>query len=451
MALLGSMIFDLAAIPPALEIVKPAMLHFPAHRTIFTAIARLHGEGRPVDLVILRDELSAHRQLDAVGGADYLMTLVEGVPNAANVGEYAKAVAGSARRRDLVEALGRAKAAAEAGTLNGELAALESAIMAVADDHATNAASAARLWTLEEIRAERKSIGIIPRIATSIPGLDALIGGGCLPGWTVLIAAFTGNGKTSLEVREAIHHAAAGRPTLYVSLELTRHELDQKIEAATEGEVAQDLPLRIVDEVSDLAGIVGVIERWADGVDAGQTPVVLVDFAQLVQSPAQPSREREVFVAVQTLSRLARRRGILLIAAAQLNRASQQEGKPKLHHLRESGGLEQFADLALLLDRTAEDRLWIGVGKARFGGTGKDLELSVDFARCRLAPIQESAKWEPLAAKVVEFLSAAGGRAKMREVYRNVWIGKDHPTAADVVSAASNTKVFNVGNGEAWL
>lgn len=309
-----------------------------------------------------------------------------------------------------------------------------------------------RLWTLEEIRAERKAIGVIPRIPSSIPGLDQVIGGGYLPGWTVLFAAFTGHGKTSLEVREAIHHAAAGRPVLYVSLELTRHELDQKIEAATEGEPSPgDLTLRIVDEVSDLAGIVSVIERWADELGGGGTPVVLVDFAQLVQSPAQPSREREVFVAVQTLSRLARKRGFLMIAAAQLNRQSQVDGRPKLHHLRESGGLEQFADLAILLDRTQEDRLSIGVGKARFGGTGRELELAVDFARCRLAPIQESAKWEPLAAKVVEFLSAAGGRAKVRDVCRAVWFGKGHPTVPDVVSAASATKVFNVGSGEAWL
>src|SRR5262247_754261 len=104
MALLGAMIFDNNVIGDVVEIVNAReMFAFPAHQEIFEAVLRLHLERKPIDLVVLRDDLAKDRRLDSVGGADYLMSLVEGVPNAANAVEYARTIYEKFVLRNIIE------------------------------------------------------------------------------------------------------------------------------------------------------------------------------------------------------------------------------------------------------------------------------------------------------------------------------------------------------------
>ena len=104
MALLGACIFDNNVIGDVVEVINaPDMFAFQAHQVVFEAILRLHLDRKPIDLVVLRDDLARERRLEAVGGADYLMALVEGVPNAANAVEYAKTVHEKFLLRNIIE------------------------------------------------------------------------------------------------------------------------------------------------------------------------------------------------------------------------------------------------------------------------------------------------------------------------------------------------------------
>lgn len=383
MSTLGSLIVTPDARTEARGIVRPDNYS----SDVRALLKILLTSDEPLDAVRLLSEATLAGG-DAKKTEDLIVAAVDGVPVRSAWRDYNAVVSRAAAKRRAVEALARIGSVLEhEKPTPEEIAVLRSCVDdlgAETDPASTDARRGPRM--LSEIRAEVESLGEVPRLPSAVPGLDALIGGGFLPGWTVIYAAFTGQGKSTLAIREAVHHASAGRPVLVVTLELSPSEVLAKIDAAMEGEAERELPVWIFDESPELHEITRIIEAWIGDYGTSEAvPVVVVDYAQLVRCPEQTAREREVAVCVQTLSRLARQRGFLLVLAAQLNRKSQEDDKPKLHHLRESGQLEQSADVALLLRRPGdEDRLEIAVGKARFGGTGKTLEVECDFRRCRL-------------------------------------------------------------------
>jgi len=451
-ALLGSLIFDQSKVDAVREIVQAEDFSFPAHQAIYQALLFMRAASRSIDLVLLRDELAKAGKLDALGGADYLVGLVEGVPNAERALEYAASVRAFSRQRKALAAYQVLGVALRSGHLNGEYRAFQDAVAELDADSKPEHEGPKPLAALRVLAAQLAEVEPVP---ASIHDLNEPLRGGYRPGWLVVAGAFTAGGKTTFCVREAVHKATLDHPVLYVSCELGAVELARKVDLATaeEGQTPPDLPIWVDDTVTDLPAVISCIQGWVESRDSGKCPLVILDYLQRVRAGAQVNREREVAIVAEELQKLARRLGIILVAAAQLNRQSQSDDKPSLHHLRESGLIEQVADVALLLTKTGPDRLRVGLGKNRWGSSGQEIELSVDFARARIGSLTEGQQAEPLARAVVEHLRAHGGRVKISKISASIKVPgrRDHPRVDQIVAAGLSTRLYSVGDGEAFL
>lgn len=449
-ALLGSLIFDQSRVDAVRELVRAEDFSIPAHQTIYSILLRMRAASRSIDLVLLRDELAKLGKLDAVGGADYLLSLVAELPNAERAAEYAGNIRAFSRQRKAIIAHQVLGVALRSGHLNGEYRAFQEA---VADLETDSKPERSGPRPLADLRVQAIQLGEVEPVPSSIAELDEHLVGGYRPGWLIIVGAFTAGGKTTFCIRETVQKATLGHPVLYVSCELGAVEVARKVDLATieEGQAPPDLPIWVEDTVTDLSAVISCIQGWAESQDAGKCPLVIVDYLQRIRAGSQANREREVATVAEELQRLARRCGIILVAAAQLNRQSQSDEKPSLHHLRESGLIEQTADVALLLTKTGPDQLRVTLGKNRWGSSGHDVDLSVDFATARIGSLTEAQRMEPLARKVVEFLTGEGGRAKVRDISRRVKIAGRHPSTPEIVAAAISTKRYRVADGEALL
>lgn len=232
-----------------------------------------------------------------------------------------------------------------------------------------------------ELQAEVELLRAQPRLPLGIAGLDEALGGGVLPGWTVILGAFSGCGKTSLCLRTALNFTVRGHPTLYVTAELSGVEVAARLGGVVpQGDELKTLRIWYPD--GNVLDLVEVVEEWIRaGAGTSMTPVLIVDYLQKLRAPdGEQNRERQIAVVAETLQMLGRKHGILVIAAAQLNRKS-QENDPQLHHLRESGVVEQVADVALLLQKRKELPMKVIVAKHRWGKSDVELEVPVDFER----------------------------------------------------------------------
>lgn len=307
--------------------------------------------------------------------------------------------------------------------------------------------------TIEQIREIASKIPAVEPTPPSVIEFTDFLKGGFRPGWIVIVGAFTGGGKTTWCIRETVHKAYLGNPTLYVSCELAAVEVQAKIDLAAQedGMPIPTLPIWIEDRFSGLGDILRLIEDWKTSLPPdSKTPVVILDYLQRVRSGSQSNREREVAVVAEELQQLARRTGIILIAAAQLNRSSQIEGNagPQLHHLRESGLIEQIADAAFLIHKTDEDRMTINLAKNRWGPGDRHVEYAVDFAMCRIKPLSHSEQLAPVIDKIVEYLQESKDhKMKQRDLSRKVHVNGRHPTTKDLMEAARISMQFSVIDG----
>jgi replicative DNA helicase len=386
MALLGAMIFENDVIGDVLEIVSDGLAFaYPAHRILFDTILRLHLERRPIDLVVLRDALARDQKLEKVGGADYLLTLVEGVPNAANAPEYARAVHEKAVLRTIIEtcrniihqstqvtedvdqvreeaerALFQALARAEKSTLRPMTQLLQDTFA-----------------ELEELRDRR---GPVLGLSTGFLDLDDLLGG-LQSGQLYVVAGRPSMGKTSLAMT-IIEHVAVRKeevkPVLFFSLEMdaklitkqmlcSRAHVDANLirTARFSDEeyqrlltVADDFhPAKIlIDDSADLSAL--EVRTRARRFKAREgLALVVVDYLQKMHATkgARPAETRQLEIAMISshLKSMAKELGVPVIALAQLNRAAEgrEDRRPLLADLRESGTIEQDADAVMLLYR----------------------------------------------------------------------------------------------------
>ena len=306
--------------------------------------------------------------------------------------------------------------------------------------------------TYAELSALAEQVGKIERIGTAFPGLDAALGGGYARRWLCVFGAFTGGGKTTACVRESLHKASLGHPVLYLSFELAALEVRDKLASGMDGDpaAAANPPIWVEDGVADLDEAVNCAGRWADAHRSDLVPVVVVDYLQRVRCEGQQSREREVAVVSETFQRFARERNVLVLAAAQLNRLS-QESKPAIHHLRESGLLEQAADIVLLLSKPAQDRMSVVVGKNRWGRSGDELELGMDYAHCRVRAMSGADVYAELAAMVLAYISEHGSPCPARDFTRGAWWSGRRPRVHDVAAAAKATGLFSLHDGRISL
>jgi len=241
---------------------------------------------------------------------------------------------------------------------------------------------------LAEYLSEARTVDSSPRIPLGLPGIDEALGGGVRPGWTVAIGGYAGVAKTSILARMARSLPASDVDVLVCSLEIgavgfAMRTLPMLPPSATSypGPGALDV---LAVESTDAGTLAEHIGSWAAD-RPGRRCAVLLDYAQRVTVPEVGSREREVASACERLQAVAIRTGAVLVMAAQLSRAAaRSEGGPELVHYRESGLIEQVADVALLLSRQG-DALRVRAAKCRWGGdVGRIVEYRVDWPTMRL-------------------------------------------------------------------
>ncbi|MEV5070248.1 replicative DNA helicase [Microbacterium sp. LMI12-1-1.1] len=379
---LGGMLLSKDAVADVIETLRGADFYVPKHELIFEAILTLYSHGEPTDVVAVTDELIKTGELQRAGGADYLHTLTSIVPTAANAGYYASIVSERALLRRLVDAGTRIVQMGYSG--QGE--ALDLVNNAQAEIYSVTGAEAAEDYVpltiavdaaVEEIEAARGRDGQMTGIPTGFSGLDALTNG-LHPGQMIIIAARPAMGKSTLALDFARSAAVKhDMPTIFFSLEMGRSEIAMRLlsaegaiplqsmrkgtldsrdwttVAATRGRI-NDAPLYIDD--SPNMTLVEIRAKCRRLKQRAGLKLVVIDYLQLMTSGKRvESRQQEVSEFSRALKLLAKELGVPVIALSQLNRGAEQRAdkKPALSDLRESGSIEQDADMVVLLHREA--------------------------------------------------------------------------------------------------
>ena len=379
-SVLGGMLLSKDAIADVVESLRASDFYKPAHETIYEAILSLYGHGSPADAITVADELKKRGELTRVGGASYIHTLIASVPTAANAQYYAEIVKEHAIMRRLIEAgtkiaqLGYANET-EVDTLVDQA---QAEIYAVTDGNAKEdyvSFSDTLEETINEIDANSNRPDGVYGVPTDFIEFDELTGG-LHGGQMIVIAARPGVGKSTLALDIArsasIHHQMT---TVFFSLEMSRTELAMRILSA-EGKISMgrlkkgDLDTEGWTNLATLQGRIDSAPLFIDDSpnmtlmeirakcrrlkQRNDLKLVVLDYLQLMSSGKKvESRQQEVSEFSRSLKLLAKELDVPVIALSQLNRGSEQrtDKRPMVSDLRESGSIEQDADMVILLHR----------------------------------------------------------------------------------------------------
>ncbi len=414
-AVLGAMLLDQDAALKAAELLDDTMFYREGHRLLYRAMTALTERGDVIDPVTLREELGKRGDLDRAGGMEYLGSLIDVVPTAANIEYHARIVRDKALLRRLIEAATAiAQEAYEGRGLPGEvLDNAEHRIFQVAQLRRTEEFIRLKelIWpTMERIEQLQSGHGAVTGVPSGFTDLDRLTAG-FQKADLVILAARPSMGKTAF-ILNVVQHAAIehGVGVGIFSLEMSKDQLVQRL-LCSEGLVdAQRLrrgQLRDDDypKLARAAGLLGTAPIWIDD-SAAITPLamrskarrlkaehniamIVVDYLQLMQGPTDAeSRQQEISYISRGLKALAKELDIPVVALSQLSRAPEQRGgehrRPQLSDLRESGAIEQDADVVCFIFRqefydgpvdpktneSIEGLAELSVGKQRNGPTG---------------------------------------------------------------------------------
>jgi replicative DNA helicase len=404
---LGGMLISVDAVAVVNEYIKAPDFYAPKHELIYEAAMSLFIKGEPVDAISVSAELTRSGNLVRAGGADYIHSLTSMVPTAANVGYYAKIVQEKAILRRLVEvgtSIAQMGYAAEGeiedliNTAQADIYAVGS--KAMADEYSSLSTSIDAAIT--EMEIAEASDGEVVGVPTGFHELDAKTHG-LHGGQMIIVAARPAVGKSTFALDIARNGAIKHKkPVLFFSLEMSKAEIAMRMLSA-ESEISlskmrggglnseewkkmasvrgriNDSPLFIDDSPNlTMVEIRAKSRRLADSLGL---QLIVIDYLQLLSSGKKvESRQQEVSEFSRAIKLLAKELDIPVIAIAQLNRNSEQkqDKTPEISHLRESGSLEQDADVVILLHREdmgQKDSPRLGEGdiilaKQRNGPTG---------------------------------------------------------------------------------
>jgi replicative DNA helicase len=215
---------------------------------------------------------------------------------------------------------------------------------------------------------------------TGLRPLDSLLGGGLRAGQLVVVGGRPGAGKSVLMLQMLLGSVSPAQAGLVVSLEMLAHELVERLRTRYSEQQLQALNLRYIDSTSNLGAITALVAVTARRM---KLCGVAIDYLQLleVSGGSREGREREIARASRQMKRLAMDLQLPVIVGSQLNRNAEKSGKPSLHDLRESGAIEQDADIVILLHKDVESgKTSVEVAKHRRGKTGR-LDLQLDGQR----------------------------------------------------------------------
>ena len=379
-AVLGAMLLDQDASLSAAQLLADDMFYREAHRRLFRAMVSLTERRVVIDHITLRDELIRRGELDSIGGYDYVAELADSVPTAANLEYHAKIVKEKAILRKLIEtATGIITEAYDGHTTASELLdAAESRIFQVSQQRTEEGFARLKemLWpTMERIETLQKSGKAITGVPSGFADLDNLTSG-FQGGELVILAARPSMGKTAFVLNIATHAAVEQHGVAIFSLEMSKESLVQRMltaEARVDSQLVRRGMLRDFD-FTKLARAAGVLQQcpvWIDDTPAltllemrskarrlkaeNDVQMIIVDYLQLMRSPEySDNRVQEISDISRSLKGLAKELGVPVLALSQLSRASEQRGgerKPILSDLRDSGAIEQDADIVMFIHR----------------------------------------------------------------------------------------------------
>ena len=380
-SVIGGMLLSKDAIADCVEGLKGSDFYRPAHELIYDAILDLYSRGEPADAITVSDELTKRGDLVRVGGQAYLHQLISSVPTAANAGYYAQIVAERAVLRRLVDA-GTKIVQMGYGQGGGDVLdivnAAQAEIYAVADKRGGDDYAVlgdVLEATVDEIEAASGKSGEMTGVPTGFTEFDNLTNG-LHPGQMIVVAARPAVGKSTwgLDVARsaAIKHKMA---TVLFSLEMSRTEITMRLLSAEASIQLQNMRkgtmrdedwtrlARTMAEVSDAPlfiddspnmSLMEIRAKCRRLKQQHNLRLVIIDYLQLMSSGKRvESRQQEVSEFSRALKLLAKELEVPVIAISQLNRGSEQrtDKRPQMSDLRESGSIEQDADMVILLHR----------------------------------------------------------------------------------------------------
>ncbi len=377
-ALLGSMILDWHVCGEVIEIIRNDEDFFkPAHSAIYKAIIELYDQQQSMDVVQLTQKLKDQAVLDQTGGVEYLIELAESVPSATSAAHYARIVRDKAVLRRLIDAAGKIiyDAYHTSEPAADQLDVAEQAVFKLAETKTSdNATLLFDLATQVYKQIEDSDGRPLTGLETGFYELDEMTSG-LQNGEMIIVAARPSMGKTAFALNIAEHMGATNKqPVVVFSLEMSKQQLAQRLMCSRSGIDSHKLRRNMLngDEFQKLALVVGELHDAPVHID--DTPgltllqlrakarrlaarhhikAVFIDYLQLMSQPGAESRQNEVSAISRGIKALARELDVPVVCLSQLNRAAaDREGhRPRMSDLRESGSIEQDADVVIMLHR----------------------------------------------------------------------------------------------------
>ncbi len=410
-SVLGAILLDPDSLVKVVEFLKPGHFYKTNHQNIYEAIIQLYENREPADLVTVPDQLRKMNELKSSGGVTYLTELVNFVPTAANIEHYGKIIKDHCTRRNLLKTAGRiARMVHEEADVADLMDKSEQLLYDVSRDRVHQEFVPVKKTlevTFERLDELSKTRGALRGVPTGLKTLDRMLSG-LQKEELIILAARPSMGKSSLAINIAQHAAIEhGKKIGFFSLEMGRESIVDRM-ISSQGDIdnwristgnlaAEDFEKYGIAAghlaeapifIDDTPGI-SVIEmrtkarrlQMERGLD-----LVVIDYMQLVHGKNFESRVQEVTYISQSLKNLSRELKVPVLALSQLSRAVEQRGgvkRPQLSDLRDSGSIEQDADVVMFLYRPdEEDRENMGlfIAKHRNGPTG---EIPVYFKASR--------------------------------------------------------------------
>ena len=380
MATIGSMMLAQRAAEELVELLDARDFYQPAHAEIFLAVKTLVAKNAPIDLVTVKDLLLEKNKLNEVGGTEYLIQIAESVPTASNASYYAGIVADKANMRRLLEAAEEAKKLVNDPEFNVDEKFDKIETMFQKAMRGKNSKGLMPIKKdLDALADELESMidGGVQQtgLMTGFTDLDQYLTG-LYPGELYIMASRPAMGKTSLASAIAVEVAKKNKPVALFSLEMSQHQNMQRLLAyeaqinihhLKNKEMPQDIVNKIVDAHSELRNLPLLIDYSSRSTvrsirsksrkaraEYGSLALIVIDYLQLMgASQKYDKREAEVSDIVRGLKGLAKDMNIPVLALAQLSRDvdKRKNKRPILSDLRESGAIEQEADVVLFIYR----------------------------------------------------------------------------------------------------
>lgn len=409
-AVLGSMLLDKNAVVKGIEILKPSDFYRADNATVFEACLNIYNKGEAIDTITISNELTTMGKLDAVGGLEYIAKLPEAVPTTANVEKYIKIVEEKSLLRSLIKSANDMIALGynQNEEVENIMDRAEQTIFELIQRKSQQGYSSIKdvlvesLNEIQELYSKKKRV---TGVATGFADMDNMLSG-LHNSDLILIAARPAMGKTAFALNIATNAAVnAGVGVALFSLEMSKQQCTNRILAVqsmvdsqklSRGELEEDDWTKIGVAASELSDSAGIYIDDTPGITAAEIRakcrkmklehenlgLIVIDYLQLISgSGRSEGRQQEVSEISRSLKILAKEINVPVIALSQLSRAPEQrdDHRPMLQDLRESGSIEQDADIVMFIYRDdyykpeepPTNIAEIIVAKNRSGPTGK--------------------------------------------------------------------------------